>query len=77
MACLSSIDSYVAKELDSQLENVRHSMDNELLRIGTYKSNNNDSNIFTLKLAKEGFYYEKEHIYCFSCNTSIKKWRYI
>ncbi|XP_061192111.1 baculoviral IAP repeat-containing protein 2-like [Saccostrea echinata] len=83
--CSRNLEDYVKKELSAnqsrsteltQAHNL-HSMNMEIIRLGTFSTFPQQSSVSTLKLAKEGFYYtgEDDKVACYACGIQHSGWR--
>ncbi|XP_048769072.2 baculoviral IAP repeat-containing protein 2-like isoform X2 [Ostrea edulis] len=84
--CSRNFEEYVQKELSAnQSTSPRnslsstgnsHSLNMEMIRIGTYSNFPEPRTVSTLRLAKEGFYYsgESDNVTCFACGFEKCGW---
>nr|XP_022288747.1 putative inhibitor of apoptosis isoform X2 [Crassostrea virginica]XP_022288748.1 putative inhibitor of apoptosis isoform X3 [Crassostrea virginica] len=81
-----SVDEFAQKEISQNGENsaslssvtsLFHSMNMELIRLGSFQNFPASRTVSTLKLARHGFYYsgEGDMVICFACGGQKQNWR--
>ena len=81
-----SVDEFAQKEISQNGENGAslssvtssfHSMNMELIRLGSFQNFPASRTVSTLKLARHGFYYsgEGDMVICFACGGQKQNWR--